>query len=105
MEEDNSETESVEFPIDGVLDLHAFHPGDVTDLLADYLHECRMKGILEVRIIHGKGTGMMRETVHSILKRIPEVVSFRLADETAGSWGATLLMLSRRSDDLYEPFF
>ena len=53
-----------------------------------------MKGILEVRIIHGKGTGMMRETVHSILKRMPEVVSFKLADETAGSWGATIAVLS-----------
>ena len=105
MEEDNAETESVEFPIEGVLDLHTFHPGDVKDLLPDYLHECRMKGILEVRIIHGKGTGMMRETVHAILKRMPEVISFRLADETAGSWGVTLLMLSRRSDGLSEPFF
>jgi len=105
MEEDNAESGPFEIPIDGVLDLHTFHPGDVKDLLPDYLHECRMKGILEVRIIHGKGTGMMRETVHAILKRMPEVISFRLADETAGSWGITLLMLSRRSDGLSEPFF
>jgi len=106
MEENTiSESGPVEIPIDGVLDLHTFHPGDVKDLLPDYLHECRMKGILEVRIIHGKGTGMMRETVHAILKRMPEVISFRLADETAGSWGVTLLMLSRRSDGLSEPFF
>lgn len=97
MEKDNSESEPVEFPINGVLDLHIFHPGDVKDLLPDYLHECRIKGILDVRIIHGKGTGALRETVHAILKRLPCVVSFKLADETAGSWGATVVML-RRSD-------
>ncbi|MDP2158629.1 MAG: Smr/MutS family protein [Nitrospirota bacterium] len=98
MEENNiSEPEPVEFPINGVLDLHTFHPGDVKDLLPDYLHECRIKGILEVRIIHGKGTGALRETVHAILRRLPEVASFKLADETAGSWGATLVIL-RPSD-------
>jgi DNA-nicking Smr family endonuclease len=82
-----------DFPIDGVLDLHTFLPREVKDLLPAYLHECRKKGILEVRIIHGKGTGMLRETVHAILKRMPDVVSFRCADETAGGWGATLVEL------------
>lgn len=92
-----SEPEPTEFPINGVLDLHTFQAREVKDLLPDYLHECRMKGILDVRVIHGKGTGALRETVHAILKRLPEVVSFKLADETAGSWGATLVML-RPSD-------
>lgn len=95
--ENISEPEPVELPINGVLDLHTFHPREVKDLLPGYLHECLMKGILEVRVIHGKGTGMLRETVHAILKRLPEVASFRLADETAGSWGATLVQL-RPSD-------
>jgi DNA-nicking Smr family endonuclease len=95
MEDDNKNTEMepVEFPIDGVLDLHTFQPKEVKDLLPDYLAECRKRGILEIRVIHGKGTGMMRETVHAVLKRMPEVASFRLADETAGSWGATLVTL------------
>lgn len=94
MESDNkSEPEPVEFPINGVLDLHTFHPGEVKDLLPDYLHECSMKGIFEVRIIHGKGTGALRETVHAILRRLPEVSSFKLADETVGSWGATVVVL------------
>ena len=98
MEEENiSETGPVEIPINGVLDLHTFHPRDVTELLPDYLHECRKGGILEVRVIHGKGTGALRETVHAILRRLPEVGSFRLADETAGSWGATVVVL-RPSD-------
>lgn len=91
-----SESEPTEFPINGVLDLHTFQTREVKDLLPAYLHECRMKGILDVRVIHGKGTGALRETVHAILKRLPEVASFRLADETAGSWGATIVILHPR---------
>lgn len=89
-------SEPVEFPINGVLDLHTFHPGDLKDLLPDYLQECRKKGILDVRIIHGKGTGALRKSVHTILRRLPEVASFKLADETAGSWGATVVQLRPR---------
>lgn len=100
MEEENiSEPAPVEIPINGVLDLHTFHPREVKDLLPEYLHECKEKGILEVRVIHGKGTGALRETVHAILRRLPEVASFKLADETAGSWGATLVSL--KSDTFY----
>jgi len=87
--------EPVELPINGTLDLHTFHPREVKDLLPEYLALCREKGILEVRIIHGKGTGALRETVHSILKRLPEVVSFGLAGETSGSWGATIVILKQ----------
>jgi DNA-nicking Smr family endonuclease len=94
---DEEESLPVSPPIDGVLDLHTFQPGEVKDLLPEYLHECRKRGILEARIIHGKGTGMLRETVHAILRRMPEVASFRLADETAGSWGATLVELRRNT--------
>jgi dsDNA-specific endonuclease/ATPase MutS2 len=86
-------SEPVELPIDGTLDLHTFQPGEVKDLLPDYLNACREKGILEVRVIHGKGTGTLRETVHAILKRLPEVASFRLAGVDAGSWGATIVRL------------
>ncbi|HMK49275.1 MAG TPA: Smr/MutS family protein [Thermodesulfovibrionales bacterium] len=85
--------EPVELPIEGALDLHTFRPRDVKELLPDYVNACRSKGILEVRIIHGKGTGALRETVHSILKRLPEVVSFRLAGEDSGGWGATIVIL------------
>jgi len=91
--EESEDDEPVELPVDGVLDLHTFHPGDVKELLPDYIAACREKGILEVRIIHGKGTGALRETVHSILRRLPEVLSFRLAGEGAGSWGATIVIL------------
>lgn len=87
------EEQAVEFPIDGILDLHTFRPGEVKHLLPDYLALCRQKGIREVRVIHGKGTGALRETVHSILRRLPGVLSFRLAGEGEGGWGATLVFL------------
>jgi len=67
---------AVEYPIDGTLDLHIFRPEDVKDLVPDYLDECRSRGILNVKIIHGKGTGVLRRIVHSILAGLPEVVEF-----------------------------
>jgi DNA-nicking Smr family endonuclease len=83
----------IELPIDGTLDLHTFQPGDVKDLVREYLAACREKGIFSVRIIHGKGTGALRRTVHSALARMPDVASFRLAEEDAGGWGATIVTL------------
>jgi dsDNA-specific endonuclease/ATPase MutS2 len=83
----------VEIPINGVLDLHTFRPGDVGGLVPEYLEACRSRGIFQARIIHGKGTGTLRETVHAVLRRTPAVASFRLADETAGGWGATIVQL------------
>ncbi len=85
----------VELPIDGTLDLHAFRPEDVDDLVAEWLRACRERGILEVRIVHGKGTGALRRRVEALLARSPEVVRFQPADETAGGWGATLATLRR----------
>ena len=88
--------DAVELPIDGVLDLHTFSPKDVKELLQDYLSACREKGIVEIRVIHGKGTGALRRTVHSLLKKMPEVASFRTAAEDAGGWGATLVQLKSK---------
>jgi DNA-nicking Smr family endonuclease len=84
---------TVEYPIDGILDLHTFRPGEIGELLPEYIAACRGKDIREIRIIHGKGTGVLRETVHAILKRMPEVDSFRLATEESGGWGATIVTL------------
>jgi DNA-nicking Smr family endonuclease len=91
--EDDAPFEPIELPIDGVLDLHTFQPREVKDLVPDYLAECRARGILDVRIIHGKGTGSLRKSVHAILSRLPEVTAFSLAMEDGGGWGATLVTL------------
>ncbi|MEZ5274745.1 MAG: Smr/MutS family protein [Opitutaceae bacterium] len=85
--------EPIELPINGVLDLHTFRPSDLATLIPDYLEACRERGILSVRIIHGKGTGTLRETVHALLRRQAGVAGFRLGDETSGSWGATIVTL------------
>lgn len=88
-----TEIDPVEWPIDGVLDLHLFRPAEVGDLVPHYLEECRRRGILQVRIIHGKGTGQLRATVHALLKRMPFVASFQTAPGNAGGWGATVVAL------------
>jgi dsDNA-specific endonuclease/ATPase MutS2 len=85
--------EPVELPVDGILDLHSFQPGDVKELIPDYLSLCREKGILRVRVIHGKGTGALRTTVHAILSKLPGVASFKQAMEDEGGWGATIVTL------------
>lgn len=83
----------VTLPIDGLLDLHAFAARDAAAVVADYLDACAERGLRDVRIVHGKGTGSLRRTVHALLARRHDVESFRAADETAGGWGATLVRL------------
>ncbi|MGA2362392.1 MAG: Smr/MutS family protein [Candidatus Aminicenantales bacterium] len=90
-----SDDKPVEIPIDGVLDLHTFSPKDVRDLVPEYIEQCLRRGIIELRIIHGKGTGTLKGIVHGILRKDPSVASFEDADPTAGGWGATLVRLRR----------
>ncbi len=85
--------ELVEVAITDELDLHHFRPGEVADVVAEYLREARALGLPRVRVIHGKGTGSLRRTVHAALARHPDVASFALADERSGAWGATLVEL------------
>ena len=83
----------VRIPITGELDLHTFRPAEVAGLVDEYLAACRERGLTSARIVHGKGTGTLRETVHKVLRRSPIVESFRLGDETTGGWGATVVRL------------
>jgi DNA-nicking Smr family endonuclease len=85
--------DAVPLPITGELDLHTFQPSDLGELLPAYFEACRARGLREVRVVHGKGIGTLRTTVHTLLRRSPLVLSFRSGDETSGSWGATLVTL------------
>ncbi len=90
MAQNNSPTE---YPIDGTLDLHTFQPKDVKQLVPDYIDACLEKGIYQIRIIHGKGTGTLRRMVQSILEKHPAVERFRHEGGSGGSWGATVVDL------------
>jgi DNA-nicking Smr family endonuclease len=86
-------SEPIPLPVDGVLDLHTFRPQDVKEVVTEYLAACREKDIFEVRVIHGKGIGQLRQTVHALLRKRPEVISFDLAGEAYGGAGATFVRL------------
>ena len=91
----DDESGAVEMPIDGTLDLHTFSPKDLKTLIPDYLGECRQREIFNVRIVHGKGKGILRRSVQAILERLDEVESFTQPGEGGGGWGATLVVLKR----------
>jgi len=82
-----------EYPIDGILDLHSFKPKEINSLIPEYITECINRNIIEIRIIHGKGKGILRRGVHAILKRDPRVISFEMAKDRS-SWGATIVHLT-----------
>jgi len=88
--------EPVEIPIDGTLDLHTFAPKEVSSLVEEYLWACLNKGIYEVRIIHGKGKGVLRRIVHARLEKHPNVLDFRL-DSGPSGWGVTVVHLKADS--------
>jgi dsDNA-specific endonuclease/ATPase MutS2 len=83
-----------ELPIDGTLDLHTFRPEDLGSLIPDYIEACLAEEIYEIRIIHGKGTGNLRRSVHALLDRNSHVESYSLASDRSG-WGATVVSLKR----------
>ncbi len=85
--------EPIRLPISDVLDLHTFQPKEVPDLLTDYFSECIEAGIHSVRVIHGKGKGILKHRVHSILKKNALVQSFEDAPSERGGWGATIVKL------------
>lgn len=82
-------------PIEPELDLHTFRPQDLGDLIPDYLEACREKGILEVRIIHGKGIGNVKRSVEAILSRLDFIEKTSPASPLYGGLGATIVRLKR----------
>jgi DNA-nicking Smr family endonuclease len=90
---DSPGADPFEVPIDGVLDLHTFRPKDVKEAVLEYLAQCRSRGILEVRVIHGKGIGQLRQTVHALLAKHPDVSSYSIAGQAYGGTGATFVHL------------
>jgi DNA-nicking Smr family endonuclease len=85
--------EPVVVPIGDAIDLHTFQPREMPLVLEEYFLACREKGLLEVRVIHGKGTGQLKAAVASFLRKNPQVHSFHPAGPEGGGWGATLVVL------------
>lgn len=88
---ENPFPEPFEIEITDTLDLHAFAPRDIKSVVETYLEEARKKGLRSVRIIHGKGIGVQRETVRKVLAEKAFVRSFKNAPEFSGSWGSTIV--------------
>jgi dsDNA-specific endonuclease/ATPase MutS2 len=87
--------EPFELEITDSLDLHAFAPRDVKSVVETYLTEAFKKGFSVVKIIHGKGIGVQKETVRKVLENTEFVKSFKTAPEFLGSWGATIVEFKR----------
>jgi len=92
-EEGEPEEPPVLLPVEDSLDLHSFRPGDIPAVVRDYLEECLRRGMREVRLIHGRGTGTQRAVVRGLLARHPAVAAFADAPPERGGWGATVVIL------------
>jgi DNA-nicking Smr family endonuclease len=88
-----TEDEPVPVPIEDALDLHAFAPAEVRSIVEEYLAAAHARGFRDVRLIHGKGVGVQRAIVRSVLARHPLVETFTDAPPERGHWGATLVRL------------
>jgi len=85
--------EPVVLPIEDSIDLHAFSPGEIPSVVEEYIEQCRRAGIYEVRLIHGRGKGIQRRVIRSLLEKSPLVLSFTDAPVESGGWGATVVVL------------
>ncbi|MBD3258238.1 DNA mismatch repair protein MutS [candidate division GN15 bacterium] len=92
-----SDDDAVEYPIDGTLDLHQFSPKETKEVVLEYIRVCLEAGLVTIRIVHGKGKGVQRRIVHSVLDQHPAVTDYRHEGGSGGSWGATVVDL--RSDE------
>ncbi len=85
--------EAVVLPITDVFDLHSFAPREMKAAAEAYLEAVSEAGFKDVRIIHGRGIGVQREMIRTLLRRMPRVASFSDAPAEAGGWGATVVTL------------
>jgi dsDNA-specific endonuclease/ATPase MutS2 len=89
----NPDSEPFRIPITDVFDLHSVPPRDMKAVVEEYLMEAHAAGFKALRIIHGRGIGVQREMVRSVLGRLEFVADFRDAPGEAGGWGATIVTL------------
>ena len=89
----NIDKENIVKYISDTLDLHTFHPRDAKNLVHDFISDCIENNMQEIRIIHGKGKGVLRDIVHSELEKDDKVESYKLANDRFSSWGATIVRL------------
>ncbi len=93
MNPDQPSDSPVDLPIGDELDLHTFDVRDIKSVVEEYLYQCHIRGMQEVRIIHGKGIGTQQRLIRSVLERSPYVRSFSEAPPESGGWGATLVRI------------
>jgi dsDNA-specific endonuclease/ATPase MutS2 len=93
MDDDDPFPGPVEVPIEDALDLHPFAPRDIPEVVTSYLEAAAAAGFREVRVIHGRGQGVQRRRVHSVLAASPLVERFADATPERGGWGATIVIL------------
>jgi dsDNA-specific endonuclease/ATPase MutS2 len=92
--DDFEDDEPIENPITDTLDLHPFLPAEIKDVAREYLIEAHARGFRQVRLIHGRGIGVQRERIRSLLQTLEFVEGFQDADGSGGGWGATVVMLA-----------
>ncbi len=90
--------EPIDIPITDIIDLHCFQPREVPSLLDEYFRECVEAGFRSVRVVHGKGTGVLKRRVLSLLERHPLVTGHSPAPAHAGGWGATIVYLAGKTE-------
>lgn len=93
MDDEIDDAEPVEIPITDTLDLHPFRPSEIKDVAREYLIEAHARGFRQVRLIHGRGIGVQRERIRSLLETLEVVEGFHDADGSGGGWGATVVLL------------
>jgi dsDNA-specific endonuclease/ATPase MutS2 len=86
---------AVILPISDSIDLHPFQPRDIPSVVEEYLEQCLQSGFSKIRLIHGRGQGIQRNIVRSVLSKHPAVSSFKDAPAEAGGWGSTIVLLKQ----------